>query len=54
MGLKGPNVGNKRRDCMENLSEAEGRVQKKVRKEESSNNSSGFLNESAVSAKQHR
>uniref|UniRef100_A0A7N2LGY8 Zinc knuckle CX2CX4HX4C domain-containing protein n=1 Tax=Quercus lobata TaxID=97700 RepID=A0A7N2LGY8_QUELO len=29
MGLKGPDVGNKRRDCMENLTEAEGRVQKK-------------------------
>ena len=53
MGLNGPDVGNKRRDCMENLSEVEGRVQKKVCREESSNNSTGFLNESAVSVKQH-
>ena len=54
MGLKGSDVGNKRRDCMENLTEAEGRVQKKVHREESSNNSSDFLNEMVVSAKQHR
>ena len=54
MGLKGPDVGNKRRDCMENLTEAEERVQKKVRREEICNNSSDFLNEMAVSAKQHR
>ena len=54
MGLKGLVVGNKRRDCMENLSEAEGRAQKKVRRVESYNNSSDFLDETAVSAKQHR
>ena len=53
MGLKGPDLGNKRRDCMENLLEAEGRVEKKVRREESCNNSSDFLNEMAVTAKQH-
>ena len=54
MGLKGPVVGNKRRDCMENLSEAEGRAQKKVCRVESCNNSSDFLDETAVSTKQHR
>ena len=54
MGLKGPNVGNKRRECLEDLLEAEGRVQKKVRRGESCNNSSDFLNEMVVSAKQHR
>ena len=53
MGLKGLNVGNKRRECLEDLSEAEGRVQKKVRRGESCNNSSDFLNEMAVTAKQH-
>ena len=47
MGLKGPDVGNKRRDCMENLTEVEGRVRKKVRREESCNNSSDFLTETA-------
>ena len=53
MGLKGPNVGNKRRECLEDLLEAEGRVQKKVRRGESCNNSSDFLNKMAVTAKQH-
>ena len=53
MGLKGLVVGNKSRDCMENLSEAEGRAHKKVHKVGSCNNSSDFLDETAVSAKQH-
>ena len=54
LGLKGPAVGNKRRDCMENLLEAEGRAQKKVRKVERCNNSLDFLDETAVFTKQHR
>ena len=54
MGLKDPIVGNKRRDCMENLSKVEGRVQKKVCRVESCNNSSDFLDKTAMSAKQHR
>ena len=54
LGLKGPAVGNKRRNCMENLLEDEGRAQKKVRNVERCNNSLDFLDEMAVSAKQHR
>ena len=54
MGLKDPVVGNKRRDCMENLSKVEGRVQKKVCRVESCNNNSDFLDKTVMSAKQHR
>ena len=53
MGLKGPNVGNKRMESTEDLSEVEGRVQKKVRRGESCNNNSDSLNETVVTAKQH-
>ena len=41
-------------ECIEDLSKAEGRVQKKVHRGESCNNSSNFLNKTAVTAKQHR
>ena len=54
LGLKGPAVGNKRRNCMESLLEDEGRAQKKVRKVERCNNSLDFLDETAVFTKQHR
>ena len=54
MVLKGPEVGNKRTECIKDLIEVEGRVQKKVCGGESYNKSSYFLNETTMTARQHR
>ena len=54
MKLNGPEVGNKRVGCIEDLLIAECRSQKKVRGGERSNNDSNSLNETAVTARQHR
>ena len=54
MRIKGPNVGNKRVGCIEDLLLAEGKSQKKAHGGESGNNGSDSLNETAVTARQHR
>ena len=54
MKLNGPEVGNKRVGCIEDLLIAECRSQKKVLGGERSNNDSNSLNETAVTARQHR
>ena len=54
MRMKGPNVGNKRVGCIEELLVPEGRSQKKTLGGENDNNGSDSLNETAVTARQHR
>ena len=53
MRMKGPNVGNKRVGCIEELLVAEGRSQKKTRGGESVNSGSDSLNKMVVTARQH-
>ena len=52
--MKGPDVGNKRVGCIEELLVAEGRSQKKTCGKENDSNDSDFLNETAVTSRQHR
>ena len=54
MRIKGPDVGNKRVGCIEDLLVAEGRSQKKAHGGESGNKGSDSLNETAVTARQRR
>ena len=53
MVFKGPEVGNKRTESIEELLEVEGRVQKKLRGEVCNNKISDFIDETAVTARQH-
>ena len=54
MRIKGPNVGNKKVGCIEELLVVEGRSQKKARGGESGNNGSNSLKETVMIARQHR
>ena len=54
MRIKGPDIGNKRVGCIEDLLVAEGRSPKKACGGESGNNGSDSVNETVVTARQHR